>query len=154
MTDTIKVSVERQVEQVKDGTDYKGFLKLAGVQLDFELKFGVPINKLDDTEVKINSLDDMMRVFQISITKDGEKVEIDDDEYSLFFSLLVEHTINFYNLPQTRDTNEGLVGKMMRGQGLFAGSSASILVTDRVTASFDSEVQGILSNPKFGCVFA
>ena len=148
-----KVVIERQVEQVKDGTHYKGCLKFADVQLDFELVFGVHIKELDNTEVIIKDLDDMMKVFQISVTRDGVKIELSDDEYGLFFSLLVEHTIDFYNHPQTRDTNEGIFGKVLRGEGLFTQSAGSIIMTGHVTADFDETVQEMMSDPKFGCVF-
>jgi hypothetical protein len=149
-----KVSIERQVEQVTDGTDYKGYLKFAGIQLDFELKFSVHIKHLDDTELVIKSLEDIMRVFQISITRDGEKIEINDDEYGFFYALLVEHTIGFYSHSQTRDTNEGLVGKIMQGQGLFSKSAATISITGTVTAELNTDIEEMMSQPKFGCVFA
>ena len=60
---TRKVSVERYVEQVRDGSHYKGYVKIVDTELKYELVFGVPIDRLDDME-PITDVNEIHRIFQ------------------------------------------------------------------------------------------
>jgi len=147
-----KVSVEQYVEQVRDGSHYKGYLKIADVKFDYELEFVVPIPKFDDLE-PAKGPEDVRRLFQLTVKRDETQIELTDDEYGFFFQMLVEFAVNFYHLPQTRGHNEGLLGMTMRGEGPLAdfGVSTSIGITNSGTYEFPPELCEILSAPKFGC---
>jgi hypothetical protein len=149
----MKVFTERHVEQVQDGTHYRGHVKFGDIQFEYELRLAVPIPKLDDMKEPPEEVSAIRRLFQITVKKGEESIELTDDEYSFFFHLLGEFVVNFYNDPQTRDSQEGLMGQMVRGEGLAAvfGSSAKIGITSSGSYDFNPELCEMLNAPKFGC---
>jgi len=151
----MKVRIEKNIEQVIDGSSYKGHLLIGETKFTYELNFSVPIRKLDDMAPPV-SAEEIRSVFNIAIKKNDAKIELTEEEYGLFFLLLVEFAIMFYNNPQTRDSNEGMMGTMIEGKGIFGeiGASASIGMTSSGTGDLPAEVCKILSAPKFGCSLA
>ena len=123
----MKVNVERYVEQVRDGSHYKGHVKIADTQLEYELVFTVPIPKLDDMEPP-NGITEICRLLQLTMKRNGIGMELTDEEYGFFLNMLLEFVVDFCNNPQTRDNNEGFFGMTLRGEGPMAafGASASI----------------------------
>src|SRR3989344_4728773 len=103
----MQVSVERYIEQVSDGKQYKGNVKIAETTLDYNLTFMVPIPRLH--EWKPESKDEIRRTFAIAV-RGKRDIKLTDEEYSFFFSLLVPFAVDFYNDPQTRSHNEGTTG--------------------------------------------
>jgi hypothetical protein len=152
---TRKVSVERHVEQVRDGSHYKGYVKIVDTKLDYELVFGVPIAKLDSMEPAKDE-NEIRRLFQLTVKRDNANIELTKEEYGFFFSMVVELAVDFYNNPQTRDSQEGMMGQMLSGRGLMSefGASASIGMTSSESYDFPLELCEILSAPKFGCAIA
>ena len=148
------VSVERYVEQVEDGRKYCGHITIAGTILTFELVFTIPLRELDDNE-PVKTPEKIRERFQIAIKRGDELIDLDLDEYGFFFSALVPFAADFYNNGQTRDSNEGILGMAMRGEGGMAefGASMSIGVTSTDERDFPPELCMVLSQPKFGCVF-
>ena len=149
---TRKVSIERHVEQVCDGSHYKGYVKIDDTKLDYELVFGVPIARLDDMEPAEDE-SEFRRLFQITVKRGNANIELTKDEYSFFFSMIVELAVGFYNNPQTRDNNEGILGDMLQGRGPMVafGASMSIGMTSSGSYDFPPELCELLSAPKFGC---
>lgn len=149
---TRKVSVERHVEQVRNGSHYKGYVKIVDTKLDYELVFGVPIAKLDSMEPAKDE-SEIRRLFQLTVKRDNANIELTKEEYSFFFSMVVELAVEFYNNPQTRDSNEGFFGMTLRGEGPMAafGASVSIGMTSSGSYDFPPELCEMLSAPKFGC---
>ncbi len=141
-----KVSVERRVEQVYNGRHYKGYVKVADSKFDYELVFGVPIDKMkpvkDENEVR--------RLFQITVKRGNVNIELTKEEYGFFFSMVVELAVKFYNNPQTR-----VMGMLVQDRGPMAafGASCSICMTNSGLCDFPSELCEMLSAPKFGCTF-
>lgn len=150
-----KVSVERHVEQVRNGIHYKGYVQIAGTKLDYDLVFGVPIARLDDTEPAKDE-DEIRRLFQITVKRENTNIELTKDEYGFFLSMILELAVDFYNNPQTRSSNEGILGDMLQGGGPMAafGASMSIGMTSSGSYNFPPELCTMLSAPKFGCALA
>ncbi len=154
MTTVKKVLIEREIVQVKDGIDYKGYLKFGGVRFDYEMTFTVHVNQLANMKPLAN-LDEARRIFVLILKRDGVNLEMEDEEYYFFFSMLAESIIDFYHHPQTRETNEGLFGKVLRSEGLFGGAATgSVSMNGHVNYTFEPGLCKMLSVPKFGCVFA
>ncbi len=151
----MKVQVERCVEQVQDGSHYKGYVKIAGTRLDYELVFTVPIPQLDDME-PVKGKDETRSIFQLTVRRDeAAKIELTDDEYDFFLSLLAIFAVEFYNNPRTRDVQKSILGVMFRGAYFgIDGASVSLSMTTQGSCDFSPEVCKMLSVPKFGCVFA
>ena len=38
-----QVQIERHIEQVQDGRQYKGYLKIGGEQFDYDFVLGIPL---------------------------------------------------------------------------------------------------------------
>lgn len=151
--ETRKVSVERHVEQVRDGSHYKGYMKIADTKLDYEFVFGVPIARLDSMEPAKDE-NEIRSLFQLTVKRDSVNVELTKEEYGFFFSMVVELAVDFYNNSQTRDSNEGIMGMTLRGEGPMIaglGISASIGMTSTGSYDFTPELCEMLSAPKFGC---
>ena len=149
---TRKVSVERHVEQVRNGSHYKGYVKIADTKLEYELVFGVPIARLDSMEPAKDE-NEIRRLFQLTVKRDNANIELTKEEYGFFFSMVVKLAVDFYNNPQTRDSNEGMMGQMLQGRGPMAAFGASMLVGMTSNGSYDlpPELCEMLSAPKFGC---
>ena len=149
---TRKVSVERHVEQVRNGSHYKGYVKIADTKLDYELVFGVPIARLDSMEPAKDE-NEIRRLFQLTVKRDSANIELTKEEYGFFFSMVVELAVDFYDDPQTRDSNEGMMGQMLQGRGPMAafGASMSVGMTSSGSYDFPPELCEMLSAPKFDC---
>ena len=150
---TRKVSVERYLQQVHDGSHYKGHIKIADTKLDYELRFAVPIPQLDDMK-PVKGKGEIRRLFQITVKRDDANIELTDEEYGFFLQMLVEFAAEFYNNPQTRDSQDGFIGMALRGEEPMAtfGASALIGVTSSESYDFPPQLCEILSAPKFGCM--
>lgn len=150
----MRISVERYVEQVLDGIRYRGHIKIGETQFDYELKFAVPIPEIDGLAPTQDKAE-IRRRFQLMLKRDNKDIELADEEYGLFFNLLVVFAAEFYNLPQTRDSNQGFLGMTLRGEGPMAdfGASASIGMTRTDAYDFSPKICEMLSASKFGCVF-
>ena len=151
----MQVAVEQRIEQVHDGTHYKGYIKIAEVQFDFDLKFAIPIPELEDSSEEAKDEEELRRLFQISLKKNDVDIELSKDEYGFFFFVLVEFAIDFHDNPQTRNLQKGndIVSKTLRGEGFLVnmGGSASISYERGLTFDFPPLMCAMLSDPKFGC---
>ncbi|MGD0328226.1 MAG: hypothetical protein ABSB00_00730 [Minisyncoccia bacterium] len=150
-----KVSVELRVEQVCNGSHYRGYVKIADTKLDYELVFGIPIAQLDSMELAKDE-NEIRCLFQITVKRDNANIKLTKDEYGFFFSMIVELAVDFYNNPKTRASNEGLLGMILHKEGPMDcfGISASIGMTSRGLYNFPPELCKMLSAPKFGCALA
>ncbi|MDD2785645.1 MAG: hypothetical protein PHS79_01985 [Patescibacteria group bacterium] len=146
-----QVLVVRSVEQVRDGDYYKGSIKIAEKTFKYELKFAIPIGKLDDAP-PLEGIEEIRRVFQITVTKDGATLELSELEYGFFFQMLAEFAVDFYNEPQTRKSNLGDMGRLLRAEHpLVDMGKTSIGMTTTGPYNFPSPVCEMLNGPKFGC---
>ncbi len=94
MTKIISVPIEKYIEQVQDGLEYKGYIKIASIKLDYELKFAIPIPKLDEME-QPKGFGEARRLFQISMSKEGINIDLSNEEYLFFFDLTAPFAIAF-----------------------------------------------------------
>ena len=149
-----RVPVERYVEQVVDGSHYNGYVIIAGTKITYELKLTVPISKLDDME-PVKGTEEARRVFQFAVKKGEDDIELTDEEYGFFLHMLLEFAVQFYNLEQTRGSNQGEMGALVHGHSPLVrfGASVSIGMTDNIRCDFGPELSAML-NTRFGCALA
>ena len=78
----MKVQTECYIEQVVDGTQYRGYIKIAETQFEYELKFEIPIlelaTRLNAMEPADNT-DLVRRLFQITLKKEGRNINLTDE---------------------------------------------------------------------------
>ena len=147
------VEIERYVEQVVDGRHYKGHVTVGGNRFDYELAFALPIEAL----LKLESTTDeteFRRRFQVTLRRGDESIALTRDEYGFFVDFLGSFVLRFYEHAQTRDANQGGLGAMIRGEGLFGvdGMSARIGMNETGTCRLTPAACEMLTQPKFGCV--
>jgi hypothetical protein len=148
--ETRKVPVVRHVEQVYDGSHYKGYMKIAETKLDYELVFTVPIPQLDELK-PAKDRNEIRRLFQLTVRRDNTNIELTEQEYGFFIWMLLELAVDFYNDPQTRASNRGVLGMpLLAGIGV----KATIGMTSTGSYEFPPELCAMLSAPKFGCTLA
>lgn len=147
--------VERLIEQVRDGIHYKGYVKIVDTIFDYELVFRVPIADLGNVE-PANEVHELRDLFQITVMRGNAKIELADEEYMFFMSMVVQFAEDFYNIEQTRSSNEGKMGEMLRGTKLMAlfGAKMSIGMKCNDTCGFHPALCERLNSPKFGCSLA
>jgi len=149
----MKVQVERHIEQVTDGTHCKGHVKIADTKFDFDLKFSVPIPKLAEATPP-KGPDGVRQLIRITLKKGAEAIELTDEEYKFFLRMLAELAVDFYHNPQTRDSNQGILGLAAHGVFPGIGITASFGMTNSGSYDFPPHLCLLLSSPKFGCALA
>lgn len=152
--ETVKVTIKKYIEQVADGSMYKGTLEIAKAKFDYELTFTIPIAKLENALP--HDKDEIPKLVPIVIRRGDTKITLTNDEYGFFFSVLSIFAVNFYYNPQTRASNEGAIGSLLRQEGPLAklGASFSIGVSNSATYHLPVELCETLNTPKFGCAIA
>jgi hypothetical protein len=150
------VLVKQTITQIEDGRRYKGTMKMGGVELSWELVFGIRIPDLTTIDPP-SQVSDLRALFPITLMRNHVTVRMTDDEYMFFFSTLLPFAVDFFNNPQTRDNNgPGLLGQTLRGTSaasMFLGASMEIGMSREVTYELPDSTCDMLSDPKFACSF-
>ncbi len=148
------MTVDWSVEQVNDGTHYKGHLEIVGSKLCYELVFKIPIDRLDSAHTESTSAAEFKDLFRLTIKQDKDWISLTDPEYALFLGLILDPVVSYYNNPQTRDFNNR-IGQLLPGGSRLSdfGASVSIIGTGRAVYEFPTEICALLGQPKFGCQF-
>jgi hypothetical protein len=145
-----KFQIERYVEQVIEGLHYKGHVQISDVRIEYELVFSVPVPEVDNLDFP-NGISDIRKALQLTIVKDQKEIDLIDEEYSLFLHILLEFVVAFYGNSRERRSNEGDMGRLLKGQGPMAAfvTKASISMTRKGSCLFNPEICEILNRPKF-----
>ena len=109
------IEVRTIITQIQDGVEYAGGISLEGHVFEYELRFGIPLNKLDKLG-KENWKNVEEAISFVIRDPEGNKLLLDNKKGSAFLAVALESTIDFYNSPQTRDANKGLLGVVLKGE--------------------------------------
>lgn len=157
----MKVAVERYIEQVADGSHYKGHVKIAGIKFDYELKVNVEMPKFDPEHFVVRIVmpedkNELRRSYEITVRKKHKQIELDDEEYIFFFHMLVQFTVDFYNEPMTRGAQELMfLHHLLPGMAQLSPEPClGVGNTQSGECDFSPELCKMLSTPKFGCKLA
>ena len=137
----MKIRIERYIEQVKPGSHYRGYVKIANTRFDYELEFRIPIQPMSNVIIT-HDLIRMRRVYPLTLKRDGSNIVLTDEEFAFFLSLLLRFATEFHLHHINRsiaDMNSGL-------------ASGSIGVVSSGICDFSRELCEILEHDKFGCV--
>ncbi len=149
------VSVERYVEEVQRGSMYKGCVKIAGTDFKYEFAFRVPISELDKAE-QCKDVAEIRSRYSILVRQgNGVYIVMSDEEFGIFFSILVEFVVGFYNQPQFQEMRQGLRDLGLSPTRLAAslGAEVSVGMMSSGSYEFPPESCRLLSASKFGCKF-
>jgi hypothetical protein len=83
------VLIARYIEQVEDGTHYKGHLNITGVEFEYEVILKKPIKQFIASK-SINSLEELRNIFTIAVKQKGVEIPLSEDEYKFFAMVLIE----------------------------------------------------------------
>lgn len=122
----ITVPIKRFIEEIRDSKQYRGYIKIADRKFDFELVFEIPIMQLRNlNQTKVDN--EIQRVVQIILKRDGVDIELTFDEYVCFFAVLVTMAFRLY------------------------GTSMSFGILNCDFYDLPPKFNKILSSSKFGC---
>ena len=147
----MNVLVERRIEQIQDGESYKGHVKIGDTKFDYELVFPIPIARLDKMMLTTDTVGGVRDLFQITVSRGNQKIELTDDEYIFFFFLLNEFAVGFYHSAQTRAYNEGILRSRSEGTMGAFDPTAPLSATKNSSYDFPHQIREMLNAPKFGC---
>lgn len=147
----IETILDRTVTQIRDGEAYKGDIQIGETLLQYEFVFSKHISALSRVEP---SKEAIVSLFQITITKDGETIELSEEDHFFFFSLIFPVAMEFYHDPQIRGLDEGPFGELYSGRTFqqCPDAQGSIARNFEGTISLPPELVKRLEDQKFGCV--
>ena len=142
----MKINVIRAIEQVADGTLYRGNIEIGGIRFEYEMRFAIPIPQLDACE-RPADVRSVREVIKLTV-RHPEIIELGDKEFMLFIHMLLIPVVKFYNNPMNRICND-LCEKIPHGED---GVPAYMRVTENLTYEFTEQACTLLSE-KLGCTF-
>lgn len=120
--DIMKVKV--WVTQITEGLEYNGCIELNDIKFDYNVLFGVHIDKLDDQEDP-DGIEELKaqtkKLFQFSLKRENEEIEIDDTLFGFLLGTVGVQVVEFYNNPQAQSSNQGVIGELVRGTSPLPG---------------------------------
>lgn len=131
-----ELAVSVVVCQLSNGIHYEGEVKIAEARFSYDLFLRTPF-KLWGNPLTV---EDYRQVMKITLRKDGEIVELTDDEFAFFAPLVSGNALLFYDRFEVRLKNK-------------QNQQPGPVVTDSSSYSFSAELCQKLSQPKFGCRF-
>ena len=103
----MKIKIE--VTQIKNGLEYSAVITIDEiVSFKCNLVFGVPISQLDNQKQpkdKAHAMEFGRKLFQFTIKKDDEEIEITDEIFGFLIQVFGIRAINFYTSGQIQDNN-------------------------------------------------
>ncbi len=143
-----KVLVEQYAERGRDESHYKGYIKINGTKLDYELKFPGSIFRLADIDPP-KSKDELRHIIQITVKKDNIDIELTDEEYDFFYQMTALFVVEYYKFlynEECRDIALQGLRPMMEESDI-----SSLIIKSSGLSVFSSELCEMLNAPKFGC---
>lgn len=147
----MRVYVTRTVQQVVDGLEYKGKVGMGGVEFDFHVLLPIHLDKVDDSNPP-ESPEEARPLFPIEISKDGTSIELDIEEYGLFFEIISMPLVEFFFQNSTRVVNTEIA--RLAAEGKPGGSDIVLAESFNREIDFTPMSIEMLSRPKFGCQLA
>jgi len=137
----VEIEVKKHVEQILDGIQYKGYIEIAGTKFNYDLMFSIALSLLlsypEVTEENV-----IRYAPFLVVRKDGEKIELTNEEYEFFSRIIVKFVLDFYR------------SLLARGKGKEATApeiSTPLTASSRGWRNFSLQERTILNRPKFGC---
>ncbi len=98
------------VEQVTNGREYKGIIEGLGEDLNYKLKFGVPIDQLDNQKVPESKEEASIfakKLFNFTVKKGEDSLEMSDELFAFMVQTAGHLTLTFYSDEQAQSYNNG-----------------------------------------------
>lgn len=145
----LRVECEIKVTEVVAGTKYNAQLRFEQTTLPLEVTIPIPFKELEPAESSL--LQDVRRVIKIALCQADQRIELEDDEYELFFMLIGSKLLDLLYFERTLESNRGTIGKERRRLDPFA-ASREVSIRSLGDADISEEIVDILRRQKFGFV--
>ncbi len=152
MNDPKKVSLRLKIEQVTDGAEYKGTIGVGGVDIAYGIVFTKTIPEIDAMTSPPSDLPGLRALIPITAKVGDREVLLDDQNYQLLLALLIDFAARFYYEPQTRASNDGMLGVAIRGEGSGLLPKVALGMETSPQITLYGEMRESLSRA-FGCKF-
>lgn len=146
----MQVNVKYTIQQIRDGEEYTGEVTIGGKGVKYTLTCNPSLGYLAEGIGAPTSVEEARKVFTFKLTKDEAPVEMTETDFMFFFGVLGTKILDFYELPQTRDSNSGSLGKLVRGELNDIGVSIGIGMVGSLVLEPDQTGLNLLTHPKFG----
>jgi len=107
------IRVKADVTQIADGTRYEGSVSFDDYKFSYHLTFGVHLDKLSELAQKSSKEALETILFDVK-DEQGKSVVLDEESKLLFVSTVGRLVMEFYESPQTRASQEGFLGAMLK----------------------------------------
>jgi len=154
MKDPKKVSLQLQIDQVVDGVEYEGKIALGEVDISYRIVCAKSIPEIDAMTSPPSGLPELREFIWLTTKVGDREISLDDECCAFFYAILVGIMVRFYYDPQTRASNSGTLGMVVRGEGgsLPSGVTINLGMKTSMRTTLSGEMQDSL-NRAFGCEF-
>lgn len=133
----MKVGVTVIATANEDSSHFNGEFILSGTKFIFDLKFTISIEKYKEN-LEGKKIDFFRKTIRIRLQNvQGRRLKLEDDEWRLFYHLLMNSIINFQS------------ERVLSGN--FGGQSGNVLFAEECIINIHSPASIILSRQKFHC---
>ncbi len=125
------------LRQKVDGVDYEGTLQIGEKKFNWDVHLGAPMEKILSQEVEINGPDDVRKIFAIRLKAGDTAVELSNDLFVFLMTTAIQLTLDFYQMPQTRDANAGSIqfyASQLGGKATFGIEASYDIPEERIPA--------------------
>jgi hypothetical protein len=126
-----QVKIKVDVTKVQDGREYKGNISFDGHDFQYHLRFGVHLREFNEIAQRNPppTYEDITSLIQFTV-KDahGKLVTLDKSSFPLFLSTAGKLAMDFYDNPQTRESQEGILGMAVSRMGALADMGISVSI--------------------------
>ena len=147
-----KVKAAIDVNQVRDGLEYKGNFIYNEHRFQYEVAFKTHIKKLFQRLGPDPSLEEFDKLINVKVyDENGEPLTLDDKTKNPFIRIAGMYAIDFYHDSNMRSFNDkGIIAKTVRGKGIFArlGLQDIFRMSAQFTMKKIPELEKLLENYK------
>ncbi len=138
--DKSRMCLRISVEQVRDGISYKGVITFDDISFLYTLETSTPLGEFDGLlTAESDAATIVKRICTLAIKKSAkaDTVALTDEEREGLLFLIFPHVGEFYTQPQTRDSNSGPLGEMLRGESALDAFGASASISTERSGTID-----------------
>ncbi len=153
----MQVEIKLFVQQVRDGTHYKGHIEIGGAILSFEQKFTIPVSELKQSQLGLTNIEEVRQVYPLTMRNHLAPINLDSNEYIIFLPIFIRLIGKFYDDPKVRRSNRGIEGIIRKSQWLSAvamhfGIISPLYMSRREIYDLKPRIRAMLIDRRFGII--
>ena len=129
------VKVEYHIKQVEKGALYSGYIRIGFLQLDYKIRFAIPIPQLEELVSRDDDRPELRQLFRLEMKMGKVITDLNDEEFTCFVNIVIEFILDFYKNTENHFNENPMVATSKTCSGL---------------CEFSPIFYKILNSPKFG----